>query len=154
MKNTNAATSVMKKLSALRITLSTEEQQVLDSIVISVTEDDVQAHAWHDKNISSVVSSAANTAVEDKKISLNAEEDEVVAHSVHDKNISSAVNTAVKDKSISLATDDDEVMAHAMQGRSSGAVAGAVEGASSGKLVTTMKVAFDAEKKVYVVVTD
>jgi hypothetical protein len=44
-------TNVLKKLSALRVTLQPEEQRFLDKLVTNIADDEVEAHRVMDKNL-------------------------------------------------------------------------------------------------------
>ncbi len=63
--------SVIRKLSALRATMSTEEQLILDSVVIRHAEDEVVAHGM---DLEATVRRSEAT------VRARPEEDEVVAH--------------------------------------------------------------------------
>lgn len=73
-KNLKALNNVLKKLSAVRTTLSDEEQVVLDQLVLNTEEDDVTGHMLQSKAIST---KAVTNAPE--------EEEDVSAHSMVQK---------------------------------------------------------------------
>jgi hypothetical protein len=154
MTNEKAINSVLKKLSAMRVTLQQEEQEFLDSLVITeIAGDEVAAHKMAtkvsdkviDKNVTALpedVEVAAHrmttknvTKVSDKVIDKNVtalpEDDEVAAHRMTTKNVTK-VSDKVIDKNVTARPDDDEVAAHRMTTKN---VIG--------------KVIFDPEKAIY-----
>ncbi len=70
--------SVIRKLSALRATMSKEEQAILDSVVIRHAEDEVVAHSMVRESVVRDTGAVQTATVRYSK----PEEDEVVAHSM------------------------------------------------------------------------
>jgi hypothetical protein len=153
MKATRSSVkNVVKKLSALRATLSKEEQEILDSIVIaSNEEDEVAAHAAQTK-----VSTARVQATKAISTAADAEpeDDEVAAHAAQTKASTARAQTT---KAISTAADaepeEDEVSAHAMQTKASStkaaATKAAVTKASATRASSTISVTYNIETGQY-----
>ena len=127
MTNEKAINSVLKKLSAMRVTLQQEEQEFLDSLVITdIAGDEVAAHRMTTKNVTKV-----SDKVMDKNVTALPEDDEVAAHRMTTKNVTK-VSDKVMDKNATARPDDDEVAAHKMVTK---------------KVIA--KVIFDPEKAIY-----
>ncbi len=92
---------VLKKLSALRATLSDEERAILDTLIN--VEVDVEAHAMIDKANIDAAQTAAQTAVQTAAM-------DVSAHAMIDKANIDAAQTAAQTAAM-------DVSAHAMIGR-------------------------------------
>lgn len=95
--------SVLKTLSAVRATMSSEEQKILDTIVVSGVEgDEVMAHKMQEK-----------TAVQrfdqktSPKVTTETAEDEVVAHAMQAKVTDQRVSQAKTTASISVYFDTE-----------------------------------------------
>jgi len=113
---------VLKKLSALRATLSDSELNVLDQIVIGATTD-VAAHKMADRSADQVADKAADKTAD------------VVAHKMADRSADQ-----VADKAADKTAD---VAAHKMADRSADRPTGKIQERSTSKIV------FDAEAEVY-----
>jgi hypothetical protein len=124
MEQEKSMTNVLQKLSAVRITLSAEEQKFLDYLIVtSSVEDDVVAHGVQTKRL--------------PMATPEEEEDEVTTHRVQTKRLVFAtpeeeVDAAAQTKRALMATpEEDEVVAHAVQTKS------------------VTKIIYDAEKSQY-----
>lgn len=148
MKSTASRSSVnnvLKKLSAVRVTLPAEEQAVLDMIVTGLTaEDEVEGHAMKEKAASGRVATRVATRASS---SVRPAEDEVEGHAMKEKAASGRVATRVATRASSSARpDDDEVEGHAMtQKAASGRAATRV----ATKAISTIRVVLNQETGQY-----
>lgn len=122
MKTTqsNASARLFKKLSALRATLSNEERDILDNLIVI---DEVAAHKMTSKAIGKATSKAT----------------EVAAHKMTSKAVGKAVG-----KATSKAT---EVAAHKMTSKAVGKAVG--KAASKATAKPTFRIAFDPNSEEY-----
>jgi hypothetical protein len=99
MEQEKSMTNVLQKLSAVRITLSAEEQKFLDYLIVtSIVEDDVVAHSVQTKRLVFATPEEEVDAAAQTKRALMAtpEEDEVVAHAVQTKSVTKIIYDAEK----------------------------------------------------------
>jgi hypothetical protein len=121
MKATRSQASkrLFKKLSALRATLSNEERQILDNIVVT----EVAAHKMTSKAVGKAVGKATNKATQ------------AAAHKMTDKAVGKATNKAT------------EAAAHKMTDKAVGKAVGKATNKATSK--TTFRIAFDPNSEEY-----
>src|SRR5512147_1229611 len=121
-KKNSAFDNVLKTLTAVRATLSPEEQEILDSIVVTrpESEEEVEGHAMSSQKVSSNITPPSPRAASTKMVNMKAsstkspDEDDVVGHTMHTTKAAStkvASTKAVNMKASSTKSpDEDEVV--------------------------------------------
>jgi hypothetical protein len=168
-KKNSAFDNVLKTLTAVRATLSPEEQEILDNIVVtrpeSEQEGDVEGHRMSSQRVSSSITPpmprVASTKVASTKVSsTKGLDDEVEGHAMSSNRAASTKVSSTKVASTKVASTkvsstkglDDEVEGHAMSSNRAASTKASSTRVASTRVASTRSIFFDVESGEYRVV--